>query len=54
MPPKHTQSRKGRKRKGKDIDEIQEDLKPEKTAKLLSQEVRIIKLMFWLIKLTGF
>ncbi|CAJ0937341.1 unnamed protein product, partial [Mesorhabditis belari] len=39
MPPKHTQSRKGRKRKGKDIDEIHDDLKPKKATKLLNQEV---------------
>lgn len=39
MPKKHTQSNKARKRKGKDLDEIIEDLRPEKSAKLLNQEV---------------
>ncbi len=37
MPKKHCQSAKTRKRKGKDIDEIVEDLKPEKAAKIASQ-----------------
>ncbi|CAJ0936866.1 unnamed protein product, partial [Mesorhabditis belari] len=37
--PKYTQSRKGRKRKEKDIDEIHDDLKPKKATKLLNQEV---------------
>lgn len=39
MPKKHTQSNKTRKRKGKDLDEIIEDLRPEKSAKLLHQDV---------------
>ncbi|VDK41731.1 unnamed protein product [Anisakis simplex] len=39
MPKKHTTSNKTRKRKGKDMDQIAEDLKPEKAAKLLNQEV---------------
>uniref|UniRef100_A0A0N5AAG8 C2H2-type domain-containing protein n=1 Tax=Syphacia muris TaxID=451379 RepID=A0A0N5AAG8_9BILA len=39
MPKKHSQSNKTRKRKGKDLDQILEDLKPEKAAKLLNQEV---------------
>lgn len=37
MPKKHTQSNKVRKRKGKDLDEIYEDLRPEKIPKLLKQ-----------------
>lgn len=36
---KHTISNKTRKRPGKDLDQIHEDLKPEKAAKLLQQEV---------------
>ena len=39
MPKKHTTSNKTRKRKGKDMDQIAEDLKPEKAARLLKQEV---------------
>ncbi len=35
------QSTKTRKRKGKDLDEILEDLKPEKAAKLSNQPVDI-------------
>ena len=38
MPRKHCQSNKIRKRKAKDLDEIQEDLRPEKMAKKLSPE----------------
>lgn len=38
MPKKHTTSNKARKRKGKDLDEIHEDLGPEKAAKLLKQD----------------
>lgn len=41
MPKKHTQSNKTRKRKGKDLDEILEDLKPEKITKVMNQEVDI-------------
>lgn len=41
MPKKHTQSNKVRKRKGKDLDEIVEDLRPEKAAKLLHQPVDV-------------
>uniref|UniRef100_A0A1I7SXH2 Zinc finger protein 593 homolog n=1 Tax=Caenorhabditis tropicalis TaxID=1561998 RepID=A0A1I7SXH2_9PELO len=36
---KHTISNKTRKRPGKDLDQIHDDLKPEKAAKLLQQEV---------------
>ncbi|ETN74755.1 zinc finger protein 593-like family protein [Necator americanus] len=36
---KHTISNKVRKRPGKDLDQIHEDLKPNKAAKLLRQEV---------------
>ncbi|KAJ1363931.1 hypothetical protein KIN20_023897 [Parelaphostrongylus tenuis] len=36
---KHTISNKIRKRPGKDIDQIHEDMKPSKAAKLLNQEV---------------
>ncbi|CAB3403564.1 unnamed protein product [Caenorhabditis bovis] len=36
---KHTISNKTRKRPGKDLDQIHEDLKPEKAAKLINQEV---------------
>uniref|UniRef100_A0A914RAH4 Uncharacterized protein n=1 Tax=Parascaris equorum TaxID=6256 RepID=A0A914RAH4_PAREQ len=39
MPKKHTTSNKTRKRKGKDMDQIVEDLKPAKVAKLSKQEV---------------
>uniref|UniRef100_A0A914XAW7 Zinc finger protein 593 homolog n=1 Tax=Plectus sambesii TaxID=2011161 RepID=A0A914XAW7_9BILA len=39
MPKKHTQSTKTRKRKGKDLDQIVDDLRPEKAAKLLNQPV---------------
>lgn len=39
MPKKHTTSNKTRKRKGKDLDEIHEDLIPEKAAKLLKQDI---------------
>lgn len=39
MPKKHTQSNKVRKRKHKDLDQIDEDLKPEKAAKLSHQPV---------------
>lgn len=39
MPKKHTQSNKTRKRRGKDMDEIHEDLKPEKYAKLIDQPI---------------
>uniref|UniRef100_A0A1I8A1K4 Zf-C2H2_jaz domain-containing protein n=1 Tax=Steinernema glaseri TaxID=37863 RepID=A0A1I8A1K4_9BILA len=35
----NNRANKGRKRKGKDIDQIHEDLVPEKAAKLLNQEV---------------
>ncbi|MFH4982324.1 hypothetical protein AB6A40_009033 [Gnathostoma spinigerum] len=38
MPKKHSQSNKTRKRKGKDLDQITEDLKPEKMKKLLETE----------------
>ncbi|CAJ0603216.1 unnamed protein product [Cylicocyclus nassatus] len=36
---KHTISTKVRKRPGKDLDQIHEDLKPNKAAKLLNQEI---------------
>ncbi|CAD6198160.1 unnamed protein product [Caenorhabditis auriculariae] len=36
---KHTISNKTRKRPGKDYDQIHEDLKPEKAAKLMNQEI---------------
>ncbi|KAL6739054.1 hypothetical protein Aduo_012543 [Ancylostoma duodenale] len=36
---KHTISNKVRKRPGKDLDQIHEDLKPSKAAKLLNQEI---------------
>uniref|UniRef100_A0A1I7XS20 poly(A)-specific ribonuclease n=1 Tax=Heterorhabditis bacteriophora TaxID=37862 RepID=A0A1I7XS20_HETBA len=36
---KHTISNKVRKRPGKDLDQIHEDLRPEKSAKLLNQEI---------------
>ncbi|CAI4221819.1 unnamed protein product [Auanema sp. JU1783] len=36
---KHTISNKVRKRPGKDLDQIHEDLKPEKAAKLMNQEI---------------
>ena len=39
MPKKHSQSNKTRKRKGKDLDQIVEDLRPEKIAKLTKQPV---------------
>lgn len=39
MPKKHTQSNKGRKRKAKDLDQIDEDLKPEKAIKLNNQPI---------------
>lgn len=39
MPKKHTQSNKGRKRKGRDLDQIEEDLKPEKAIKLSNQAI---------------
>ncbi|CAD5219682.1 unnamed protein product [Bursaphelenchus okinawaensis] len=39
MPKKHTLSNKVRKRKSKDLDQIHEDLKPEKAIKLMNQEV---------------
>ncbi|KAI1733156.1 zinc-finger double-stranded RNA-binding domain-containing protein [Ditylenchus destructor] len=39
MPKKHTPSNKVRKRRGKDLDEILEDMKPEKIMKLKNQEV---------------
>uniref|UniRef100_A0A7E4VWN3 C2H2-type domain-containing protein n=1 Tax=Panagrellus redivivus TaxID=6233 RepID=A0A7E4VWN3_PANRE len=35
MSKKHRQSNKARKRKGRDLDEILEDLKPEKIPKML-------------------
>jgi bud site selection protein 20 len=41
MPKKHTQSNKVRKRKGKDLDQITDDLRPEKAAKLLHQPVDV-------------
>lgn len=41
MPKKHAQSNKTRKRKGKDLDEILEDLKPEKIVKIKNQEIDI-------------
>ncbi len=37
MPKKHCQSAKTRKRRGKDLDEIDEDRKPEQSAKLIGQ-----------------
>lgn len=39
MPKKHTQSNKVRKRKAKDLDQIHEDLIPEKAAKLMNQPI---------------
>uniref|UniRef100_A0AC35F294 C2H2-type domain-containing protein n=1 Tax=Panagrolaimus sp. PS1159 TaxID=55785 RepID=A0AC35F294_9BILA len=38
MPRKHIQSNKVRKRKAKDLDEIQEEMKPEKIPKKLTAE----------------
>jgi hypothetical protein len=37
MPKKHSQPNKVRKRKAKDLDQINEDLQPEKAAKLSNQ-----------------
>ncbi|KAI6175578.1 Zinc finger protein-like protein [Aphelenchoides bicaudatus] len=39
MPKKHSQSNKVRKRKAKDLDQIDEDLQPEKAAKLSKQPI---------------
>jgi bud site selection protein 20 len=39
MPKKHSQSNKVRKRKHKDLDQVDEDLRPEKAAKLSHQPV---------------
>lgn len=39
MPKKHTQSNKMRKRKAKDLDQIEEDLQPAKAIKLSNQPV---------------
>ncbi|PAV89526.1 hypothetical protein WR25_03026 [Diploscapter pachys] len=36
---KHTISNKGRKRPGKDLDQIHEDLRPDKAQRLMNQEV---------------
>ncbi|CAD5226771.1 unnamed protein product [Bursaphelenchus xylophilus] len=39
MPKKHSLSNKVRKRKAKDLDQIHDDLKPEKAVKLNNQEI---------------
>lgn len=39
MPKKHTQSNKVRKRRAKDLDQIDEDLRPEKAFKLTHQPI---------------
>lgn len=39
MPKRKRTSNKTRKRRGKDLDEIHEDLRPEKVAKLMNQEI---------------
>jgi bud site selection protein 20 len=41
MPKKHSQPNKVRKRRGKDLDEIIDDMKPHKSARLLHQPIDV-------------